>query len=192
MVNYYVSKQGLDQGYTNNNYWPRNLRGIGYPVLTPEDYQYQSLTPAERQMLREPGWAVPPPPPPEVFAPAIIGEASKRAHELLLSHLTPKQRESFERNRFFVIEGGKSKKKYRIRDTGHLVANIDVLDNDGMRVRGLCGHCAGHDIPLYDSLLAQKLMLETSEEEFLKDRQRSQIGDGHCDRHRHPKRFTPA
>ena len=135
--------------------------------LTPEDYQYLSLTPAERRMLREPRWAIPPPPP-EIFSPAIIGAASKRAHEFLLDHLTPEQRKSFEKNRFFVIEGGKSKTKYRIRDAGHLVANIDVLYPDGTRKNGLCGHCANHDIPLYDSLLAQKFMLETSEEEFLK------------------------
>lgn len=162
---------GLQQQLIMQQQYPFAQNDYRHP-LTPEDYQYLSLTPAERRMMQESsqGWAIPPPPPPpeSLFAPAIIGDAAKRAHELLLSHLTPKQRETFERNRWFIVEGGKSKKKYRIRDAGHLVANIDVLDNDGMRVRGLCGHCAGHDIPLYDSLLAQKLMLESSEDEFLK------------------------
>jgi hypothetical protein len=106
--------------------------------------------------------------------------AMARSRELLLEHLTPAQRESFERNKWFVIEGGKSRQRYRIRAAAHMVANIDVLDVptgfmlseeaaiDSAKVRHrLCAHCRLDEVPLFDQLLAQKLMLEFDEERFL-------------------------
>lgn len=103
--------------------------------------------------------------------------ARDRSRELLLAHLTPAQRETFDKNKWFIVEGGLSKQRYRIRDTGHMVANIDVLDDtfvldaakDQARVsHRLCGHCDINEVPLYDQLLAQKMMLELDEERFLK------------------------
>jgi hypothetical protein len=106
--------------------------------------------------------------------------ATKRSRELLLEHLTAAQRETFEKNSWFVIEGGKSRTKYRIRAASHMVANIDVLDvpsgfmldgNDALRgakiTHRLCAHCRLDEVPLFDQLLAQKLMLEYDEERFL-------------------------
>jgi hypothetical protein len=91
--------------------------------------------------------------------------ARTRAHALLLSHLTPAQRQTFEANKWFVVEGGRSKTRYRIRS--HACAgNIELLDGEQVTHR-LCGHC-DHTIPLGDQLLAQKLMLELDEDEFLK------------------------
>jgi hypothetical protein len=90
--------------------------------------------------------------------------AKERAMELLLSHLTPQQRETFEANKWFIVEGGLSKKRYRINMKGHLVANIDALD-DGHR---LCAHADLHSVPMGDHLLAQKLMLQYDEERFLR------------------------
>jgi hypothetical protein len=97
--------------------------------------------------------------------------AMARSRELLLEHLTPTQRESFERNKWFVIEGGKSRMRYRIRAAPHMVANIDVI---AVRASGeeavshrLCAHCRLDEVPLFDQLLAQKLMLEFDEERFL-------------------------
>ncbi len=92
-------------------------------------------------------------------------DVQQRARELLLQHLTPGQRESFLTNKFFVVEGGRSKRRYRIEDLGHLVANIRVIEERGGR---LCGHIRAPGIPMGDHLLAQKLMLEGSEEEFLR------------------------
>lgn len=46
-------------------------------------------------------------------------EVALRSLELLLSNLTAAQRESFEARRWFVVEGGRSKQRYRIRDAGH-------------------------------------------------------------------------
>ncbi|WP_456679452.1 hypothetical protein [Bradyrhizobium sp. S3.7.6] len=100
-------------------------------------------------------------------------EAVARSRELLLAHLTPAQRETFEKNKWFIVEGGLSKQHYRIRDAGHMVANIDVLSAplegiDLAPLYRLCGHCDLGAVPLYDQLLAQKMMLEYDEERFLK------------------------
>jgi hypothetical protein len=93
--------------------------------------------------------------------------ARKRAREWLLSLLTPDQREVFQRNKWFVVEGGKTKRRYRIRADNYLVANIDVLDGDVVTHR-LCAHSDLSELPLEDHLVAQKLMLESDEDEFLK------------------------
>lgn len=95
-------------------------------------------------------------------------EAKDRAQALLLEHLTPAQRETFDRNKWFVVEGGKTGRQYRIRDLGHLVANIDVLNAEGKKDYRLCGHAAERAVPMGDQLLAQKLMLENAEEDFLR------------------------
>lgn len=92
--------------------------------------------------------------------------AQDRSRELLLSNLTSEQIRTFEKNKWFVVEGGRSKQVYRIRDKGSAVANIEVMRGDSVSHR-LCGHCS-HDIPLYDQLLAQKLCLQFDEDNFLK------------------------
>lgn len=94
--------------------------------------------------------------------------AGKRAESLLLSTLTPAQRETYERHKWFVVEGGKSKTKYRIRYSDHMVANVDVLADDGKVVHRLCCHLDIGTVPTGDQLLAQKLMLEGNEDHFLK------------------------
>lgn len=93
--------------------------------------------------------------------------ARDRAKELLLANLTPTQKETFEKNEWFIVEGGKSKQRYRIR-TRTLTMNIDVMNKEKVKHR-LCAHlhytC---DAPLHDHILAQKLMLEAAEDDFLK------------------------
>lgn len=88
--------------------------------------------------------------------------------DLLLQNLTPEQRETFNRNKWFMVEGGRTKRQYRIRNEGHLVANIDALDEQGRKTHRLCGHADERSIPMGDQLLAQKLMLENAEDEFLR------------------------
>jgi len=92
--------------------------------------------------------------------------ATDRARELLLEHLTPQQRETYVKNGWFVVEGGRTKTKYRIRG-GTLVANIDVLDKRDRSMHRLCGHAQSH-IPMGDQLLSQKIMLELAEDDFLR------------------------
>jgi len=95
--------------------------------------------------------------------------ARKRAMKLLLSNLTKKQKKQYSKYKYFVIEGGKSKRKYRIRgnpDANSIpMANIDVLhhDNDNDVDYRICFHLS-YGIPLGDHLLAQKLMLENDED----------------------------
>lgn len=96
-------------------------------------------------------------------------EAKERARNLLLGHLTAAQRETFEKNKWFVVEGGQSQTRYRINDSSHMVANIDVMSDETDKIRHrLCGHCGLDDVPIGDQLLAQKLMLEYDEDRFLR------------------------
>jgi hypothetical protein len=90
--------------------------------------------------------------------------ALARSRELLIEHLSAEQRATFEGHKWFVVEGGKTKQKYRIR-TESYAGNIDVLNGSRVSHR-LCVHC--DRIPLYDHHLAQKLALEYDEERLLK------------------------
>lgn len=93
-------------------------------------------------------------------------DAQERAQELLLAHLTPEQRSTFKKNGWFVVVGGRSGKRYRIAANDNLAANIYVLDGEAVSHR-LCAHCDLKTVPLADHLLAQKITLETAEDEFL-------------------------
>lgn len=94
--------------------------------------------------------------------------AKARARELLLEHLTPAQRETFDYNGWFIVEGGKSKTRYRIRAHESMVANVDVLTVANRVAHRLCAHVPVGLVPLGDQLLAQKIMLELAEDDFLK------------------------
>jgi hypothetical protein len=99
--------------------------------------------------------------------------ALARSKELLLAHLTAQQRATFEREKFFVVVGGKSRQLYRVRDKGSTVANIDVLEGKpGKVTHRLCCHLADYRVPLYDHLLAQKVWIESDEEAFLRQANR--------------------
>jgi hypothetical protein len=93
--------------------------------------------------------------------------AQTRARDLLLSHLTSKQRTTFKKNRWFVVEGGRTRRRYRVRADLDLIANIEVLEGNRVSHR-LCAHADIARYPHSDHLLAQKLMLEHDEDEFLK------------------------
>ena len=93
--------------------------------------------------------------------------AEARANELLCEHLTPAQKKTYTDNGWFVIEGGKTKTKYRI-NSGHLVGNVDVLDNQNRKTHRLCAHVRQGSVPFGDQLLAQKIMLEHDEDAFIR------------------------
>lgn len=98
---------------------------------------------------------------------ARVKAAAQRAEELLIEHLTPEQQKQYKDNKWFVIEGGKTKQKYRIR-AGTLVANVDVLNDTGRAQHRLCAHARPGSVPMGDQLLAQKIILETDEDAFLR------------------------
>jgi len=92
--------------------------------------------------------------------------ALDRAQQLLLEHLTPEQRDTVRTLKWFIVMGGRTRTKYRIHTDRSYSANIHVLDGEAVKHR-LCGHIRD-GVPLPDHLLAQKLMLEHDEDEFLK------------------------
>jgi len=84
--------------------------------------------------------------------------ANEKAKELLLSVLTADQRIDFLHRGSFRVEGSKGG-KYQIQ-TGY-------SGNVRRGRRRYCGHLSDGQIPAYDHMLAQKLLIETDEEAFL-------------------------
>jgi hypothetical protein len=92
--------------------------------------------------------------------------ATDKAYSLLLNLLNSEQRQEFEALGHFHVTGGASGDRYRIRIGS--VANIDVLQNDGMVKHCLCAYPTG-DIPVYDVMAGQMLYLQDplAEKRFL-------------------------
>lgn len=87
-------------------------------------------------------------------------EANARAEKLFLSRLTPLQLQEFQRSKEFPVQGGKGT-WYRINCT-KFSGNVQRV-SDGIRF------CAGpFGLPAYDFWLAQKLLIESDEDAFLK------------------------
>jgi hypothetical protein len=93
--------------------------------------------------------------------------AERKALSLLMSLLNPEQRQEFRECRRFHVTGGSSHNRYRIR-VG-MIANIDVLDDDGKVKYRLCVTPAG-GVPVYDVMAAQLLHLQdcVTEEQLLR------------------------
>ena len=106
----------------------------------------------------------------------LFTETSKeRARHLLSSMLSPEQREEFQEDDCFhlrVIDGKSGEERvYRI-DQG-FQGNVKLLGPDGRPVKSYCIHAKttddeGRRLPNEDHMLAQKLLLQTDEESFLK------------------------
>jgi hypothetical protein len=89
--------------------------------------------------------------------------AGTRSMELLLAHLTSEQRHTFEQNKWFIVEGGRTKRKYKVHAQGSLNANVEVIGEN----HRLCAHCDHYLMPHNDHVLMQKIMLELDEDNFL-------------------------
>lgn len=97
--------------------------------------------------------------------------AIERARELLVASLTPEQREQYDANMEFIVFGQKTGRRYLIKDGR--VGNVHELDKaDGLwpfphrARRQYCAH-PSMMVPNADTMLAQKLMLECNEQDFL-------------------------
>jgi hypothetical protein len=91
--------------------------------------------------------------------------AIRAADELLFSVLNEVQRQSLAKNAWFLVKG-KSGKGYRLRKGR--AGNVDEIDpKTGVVLRTLCAH-PSMDVPDGDTVAAQKLMLETDDEEFFR------------------------
>lgn len=100
-------------------------------------------------------------------------EAEERARVLLREHLTDRQREALDRHGWFLVEGGKSKKEYRVRGSS-CAGNITEL-REGREVSRLCVH-SDYSIPLSDQLLTQLLHLRHDEEHMMQRANRTALG----------------
>lgn len=88
--------------------------------------------------------------------------AKLRARKLLVDHLSPEQRQDYEKQGFFYLYTNKGR-KYRIDQGTH--GNVKLVDVTGLVIGAYCAQPAG--VPDEDAMLAQKLMLEMDEEEFI-------------------------
>ena len=89
-------------------------------------------------------------------------ESEVRARLLLLSCLNSEQRRTLEEDKYFDVRGP-SGEHFRIEEADH--SNVYLLDENGEQQARFCGLVYG--VPKSDSLLAQKLTLETQPEVFL-------------------------
>jgi len=88
--------------------------------------------------------------------------AIHNSRELLRACLRPEQREQFDRAGWFMVSAG----LYDYRINHGRTANIEMMTRDGRYLRRLCFYpvaSRGRDLPVFDVMLAQKLMLEADE-----------------------------
>ena len=99
-------------------------------------------------------------------------EADKKAMELLIENLSATQKKALKKHGWFLVQGGKSGKTYRIKGD-RCSGNITELDGKH-EVARYCVH-ADHRYPLGDQLLAQALSLRHDEEHVLKTANKTPI-----------------
>ncbi len=105
-----------------------------------------------------------------------IEAALNRAEQLLVSYLTPEQKEQFLRQRKFVAESRGSKRRFEIECNGAVGGNVYELDGRGRRINRYCCHIPNNlKCPSPDHYLTQKLMLEHIPEEFLEKANRTPL-----------------
>lgn len=92
-------------------------------------------------------------------------KAEARAKKLLLTCLTPEQRNDWEKEQAFRVISADGERIYQIK-RGRC-RNVQLLNPEGQVIRHYCAHPI-EDVPDADTVLAQKLMLETCEQEFLR------------------------
>lgn len=97
-------------------------------------------------------------------------QAAQRATALLVRCLDDAQRAEFQRTRGFTLTAP-SGRRYRI--TFGATANIDMVSNSGEILCRLCARPL--EVPVPAVMLAQKLMLETQEAEFLRVAARHEV-----------------
>lgn len=91
-----------------------------------------------------------------------------RSRELLKRHLTPEQAWMLEHEEYFTVKG-KSGTTYEIRS----MSSGNVWSDDGFAYCAVLPGC-----PTFDMMLAQKLVIEHNENEFLRVAVRSERRDG--------------
>ena len=113
-----------------------------------------------RQVQRKMGWLINR----AWLASFSAAYAERRAEDLLFEHLTPKQQKQFRKDKSFKVKGGTTGYTYLI--TRRCTMNIYRLGRRGEERERLCFHTT-YVVPVADNMLAQKIMLESSETEAL-------------------------
>lgn len=90
--------------------------------------------------------------------------AEEKAEELLLMCLSDEQKEMY--LKYGYLEINTDKAKYRIKKGW--AKNVEKIGHDGKTELKYCIHPSDCTVPIPDSMLAQKLMLEYNEQEFLR------------------------
>ena len=141
----------------------REEREVRHRAEQEERTRLQHLKDAERRRKRE--------------------ESIERAQRLLKSMLTEEQAHDLETKKHFnltVIDGKSGEeKRYRI-DQGY-AGNVKLLGPNGRPIKSYCIHARTIDdegiaLPNEDHMLAQKLLLECNEEEFLRIANMTRVG----------------
>lgn len=101
-----------------------------------------------------------------------IREADERAQQCLLDNLNEEQRKTWLDKGHFIVHG-RSGRRYRVRRFAP--GNIDEINRKGFISTRLCVHSYG--IPNADNILAQKLHLESNEEEVMRIANRHPVTD---------------
>lgn len=89
-----------------------------------------------------------------------------RAKELFIRHLSAAQYATFVKDNYIDVKTNK-RHKYRIA-TNELYINIRRMDGWFISRRKFCIRLMDYNLPFYDHILAQKLLLEIDENRFLK------------------------
>lgn len=94
-------------------------------------------------------------------------QATLRAKDLFLRHLTPEQERQFTESHAITVEAAASGRRYRVHTSHHggRHGNIEELDDRGVVVASLCCAPSG-DIPHFDAVLGQLFGLQFDEERF--------------------------
>lgn len=99
------------------------------------------------------------------WKPPGTERARRRARKLLLSMLDARQRREFEAHGYFHVHvhTAEGERRYRVRD----YKGVERVDDCGRVLRRYCIH-PPPDFPEEDTALAQLMLLETDEAEFLR------------------------
>jgi hypothetical protein len=89
----------------------------------------------------------------------------KADRKLLVTFLEDDQRASFEKEKYFIIHSRDGQRRYKVSHGRS--GNVKLIDPKGKELASFCIH-PGIACPDEDTMLAQKLMLETDEKAFLR------------------------
>lgn len=92
-------------------------------------------------------------------------QATERARQLLVAMLDREQQEEFAKNRSFIVHTKDRQRRYQV--TYGTAGNVLLLNPAGQTIAKFCIH-PEEEVPTPDVMLAQKLLLETDEQQFLK------------------------